>query len=250
LRNGVVPIINENDTIAVDEIKVGDNDTLAALVTNLTEADLLIILSDMDGFYTSDPKKSRDAQLISTVVNITPDLKRAAGKQGGLTGIGGMNTKLRAAEIVTGSGEMMLLANASEANVIGRILSGEELGTIFLPSTKRMPSRKRWIAYSLAIKGSLQIDAGAKNALINDGKSLLASGIARVVGDFEFGDPLSLIDENGREFARGLTNYTSAEVRKICGRKTDEIEHILGYCYYNEIIHRDNLVVLVRGDEN
>jgi len=244
LKYKVVPIINENDTVAVDEIKVGDNDTLSAHVTNLAEADLLIILSDTDGFYTFDPRKNADAKLIDVVFAITDEIEEAAGKKGTETGTGGMETKIKAAKIVTGSGETMVLANGSVENIASKILAGEEIGTIFLPQGKRMSGRKRWIAYSHPIKGTLQVDMGAYNALTRGGKSLLASGVIKAEGDFEFGDSVRCISENGKEFARGLVNYNSKEMEHIKGKRTDEIETILGYRYYDEVIHRDNLVML------
>ncbi|MBI1925393.1 glutamate 5-kinase [Candidatus Poribacteria bacterium] len=244
LRLNVIPIINENDTVAVEEIKVGDNDTLAAYVTNLAEADLLIILSDQDGFYTADPRKDPNAKFISVVPNITEEMKRSAGSTDSETGIGGMITKLRAAEIVTGSGEMMVLANGSEPQAVNRILAGEDIGTLFLPQ-KRMSARKRWIAYSRPPKGILFVDNGARDALIHRGKSLLPSGIREVEGDFGYGDTVSCLDENGIEFARGLANYDTQAVIQIIGRQTSEIEKILGNCYdYDEVIHRDNLVLM------
>ncbi len=244
LRLNVIPIINENDTVAVEEIKVGDNDTLAAYVTNLAEADLLIILSDQDGFYTADPRKDPNAKLISRVPNITEDMKRSAGSTASETGIGGMSTKLRAAEIVTGSGEMMVLANGSEPQAVNRILAGEEIGTLFLPQ-KRMSARKRWIAYSRPPKGILFVDNGARDALIHRGKSLLPSGVREVEGDFGYGDTVSCLDENGIEFARGLANYDTQAVIQIIGRQTSEIKKILSYRYdYDEVIHRDNLVLM------
>ncbi len=244
LRYGVIPIINENDTVAVEEIKVGDNDTLSAFVTNLADADLLLILSDVDGFYTGDPRHDADAQFITVVPAVTQKLERAVGKKDTAVGTGGMATKLRAARIVTGSGEMMVLANGSEPRVVSRVLSGEELGTLFLPQGKRMSSWKRWIAYSLPIEGTLQVDAGAYRALMQRGKSLLASGVIGVTGFFKFGDAVSCVDETGAEFARGLVNYSAEEANRIKGKKTSEIEKILVYRYYDEVIHRDNLVIL------
>lgn len=243
LRFGVVPIVNENDTISVDEIKIGDNDTLSAMVTNLAEAALLLILSDTDGFYKADPHTNPDAEFIKVVSEITDELKKSAGNAGTVSGTGGMVTKINAAEIVTGSGEYMVLANSSEENVVQRVLQGENLGTLFLPQRERMSSRRRWIAYSLPSTGALKVDKGAKHALLHNGSSLLASGLIDVIGDFEFGDAVKCIDESGEEFARGLTNYNADETRKIIGKQTSEIEDILGYHYYDEVIHRDNLVV-------
>jgi glutamate 5-kinase len=238
LQNGVIPIVNENDTVAVDEIKVGDNDTLSALLINLIKADLLIILSDIDGFYDHSKK------VISVIPSITPEIKAMAGGEGSATSVGGMITKLRAAEIVTGAGELMIIANGKKQDIVTKILNGEDEGTIFLPQGDKLPSRKRWIAYSSNCKGTIKVDIGAKKALVENGKSLLPSGIIDVIGDFEFGDTVRCIDENNIEFAKGLTNYNSDEIHQIKGKKTSEIEQILGQVYYDEVIHRDNLVIL------
>lgn len=238
LQYGVIPIINENDTIAVDEIKVGDNDTLSAFVTNLIKADLLIILSDIDGFYNNSK------QTISVIESITPELKGMAGGRGSAVSLGGMITKLRAAEIVTGAGEMMVIANGGKSGIITRVLEGYDEGTLFLTRSDKMSGKKRWIAYSLSCKGTIKVDAGASKALIKQGKSLLPSGITEVEGDFEFGDAVRCVDQNGAEFAKGLVNYNSEEVNIIKGKRTDQIESLLGYIYYDEVIHRDNLVIL------
>lgn len=238
LQCGVMPIINENDTVAVDEIKVGENDTLSALVTNLLKGDLLLILSDIDGFYDTSEK------VIHVIPSITNELRGMAGGQGSAVSVGGMITKLRAAEIVTGAGEMMVIANGQKPGVITRVLEGHDEGTIFLPRTEKMPGRKRWIAYSVPSRGTIKVDSGAETALTKRGKSLLPSGIIEVSGNFEFGDVVRCVDENNREFARGLTNYSSEEVELIKGKQTDQIESLLGYMYYDEVIHRDNLVIM------
>lgn len=238
LQNGVIPIVNENDTVAVDEIKVGDNDTLSALLINLIKADLLIILSDIDGFY------DRSGKVIDVIPAITPEIKSMAGGEGSETSVGGMITKLKAAEIVTGAGETMIIANGGKQGIITRILEGENEGTIFLPKGDKLPSKKRWIAYSTHHKGTIKVDAGAKKALINQGRSLLPSGIVEINGNFEFGDIIKCIDENNVEFAKGISNYNSDEIQQIKGKKTSEIEAILGQVYYDEVIHRDNLVIL------
>ena len=243
LQLGTVPIINENDTVAVEEIKVGDNDTLSAQVTNLADADLLVVLSDQAGFFTGDPRKDSHSELINVVPVITEDIRKAAGRAGTQGGTGGMVTKLQAAEIVTGSGEMMVLAEGKEPNVVYRILSGGHIGTLFLPQTPKS-SRKRWIAYSRPPKGRLLVDNGARAALVDRGKSLLASGVRGVEGEFEYGDTVSCLDENRDEFGRGLVNYNTDDVAKILGKHTREIEKILGSRYYEEVIHRDNLVLM------
>ena len=243
LHFGVIPIINENDTVAVDEIKVGDNDTLSAYVTNLAQAQLLIILSDQAGFYTADPRHNPNPELIHTVTTISDEIWQAAGTAGTTSGTGGMVTKLRAAEIVTHSGEMMVMAHGQEPLIVTRLLKGELLGTLFLPQS-RISGRKRWIAYSRPPKGRLIVDNGARDALVQGGKSLLPAGIRRVEGSFDYSDTVSCLTENGVEFARGLVNYNAIDTAKLAGKHTKDIENILGYRDYDEIIHRDNLVLL------
>ena len=243
LHHGVIPIVNENDTVAVDEIKVGDNDTLSAYVTNLAQAELLVVLSDQAGFYTGDPRHDPDSELIHTVNAISEEIWQAAGEAGTESGTGGMVTKLHAADIVTGSGEMMVLAHGREPLVVTKLLKGELLGTLFLPQS-RISGRKRWIAYSRPPKGRLIVDDGARNALVRGGRSLLPAGIRRVEGSFDYSDTVSCLTENGVEFARGLANYNAVETTKLAGKHTKDIEKILGYRDYDEIIHRDNLVLL------
>ena len=242
LQCNVIPIVNENDTVAVEEIKVGDNDTLSAFVTNLVKADLLLILSDIDGLYDGS------GQVVSVVPAITPEVRALVNGKGSELSTGGMATKLHAAEIVTGAGETMIIANGGKPRIITRVLQGDDQGTLFLPKGNKMPGRKRWIAYSVEPRGTVKIDAGAKRALVDRGKSLLPSGITEVSGDFDFGDVVRCVDEEDREFARGLSNYRSAEVNAIKGKKTDEIEAVLGHTYYDEVIHRDNLVILERQE--
>ncbi len=243
LNLGVIPIINENDTVAVEEIKVGDNDTLSAYVTNLAQAELLVILSDQAGFYTADPRYTANPELIHTVNTISAEIWQAAGEAGTTSGTGGMVTKLKAADIVTGSGEMMVLADGQQPLIVTRLLKGELLGTLFLPQ-ERISGRKRWIAYSRPPKGRLILDDGARKALVQGGKSLLPAGIRRVEGNFDYSDTVSCLTENGVEFARGLVNYNAIETAKLAGKQTTDIEKILGYRDYDEIIHRDNLVLL------
>ncbi len=249
LQLGAIPIINENDTVAVEEIKVGDNDTLSAYVTNLAEAQLLVILSDQAGFYTADPRQHQNPQLIDTVPSISDAMWDAAGDAGTTAGTGGMVTKLRAAEIVTGSGEMVAIVHGGEPLVVTRLLNEAPLGTLFLPQS-RISGRKRWIAYSRPPKGKLFVDNGARDALVQRGKSLLPAGIHRVEGDFVYSDTVSCIAQNGIEFARGLVNYNATETAQLVGKQTCDIEKLIGYRDYDEIIHRDNLVLIDDGLTN
>jgi glutamate 5-kinase len=243
LRHAVVPIINENDTVVVEEIKLGDNDNLSALVTSLAEADLLIILSDVDGLCSTDPSRDDQACLIGVVEQITPEIEQLAGK-GRKLGIGGMVTKLQAAQKVVSFGVPVVIANGRRPGILGQIMQGDEVGTLFLPRQKGLPSRKHWIAHALKPKGKIVVDDGAKRALVENGKSLLPSGILRVEGRFGVGDMVSCTGLDGAEIARGLTNYHSHEIEQIQGRKTHEIKSILSYKSYDEVIHRDNLVLV------
>ncbi|MFZ5646768.1 MAG: glutamate 5-kinase [Bacillota bacterium] len=237
----VIPIINENDTVAVDEIKLGDNDTLAALVGGLVDADVLILLSDVEGLYSGDPRSVKDAGLISDVREINGEMERVAGGAGSSVGTGGMVTKLQAAKISMHSGAVMVLAGASCKDVVRRIISGEEIGTAFWPLEK-LENKKRWIAYSSSLHGKIFVDEGAARALLESGKSLLPSGITGVEGTFEIGNTVSVIDPGGREIARGIVNYSAREIEKIKGRHSREIKRILGHQDYEEVIHRNNLV--------
>lgn len=241
LDHGVVPIINENDTVAVEELKFGDNDTLSALVASLLEADLLVLLTDTEGLYTADPRVDSSARLIHTVERITPELEAAAGGAGTPGATGGMITKLQAARLATAGGIPVVIASSAKERVLLRLLEGEELGTYFVPETGRLQARKRWIAFHLQPVGIVRVDDGAKEALLYRGKSLLPRGVVGVEGEFEHGDPVSVRSLDGQEFARGLVNYSAAELRLIAGHKTSEIEAILGYKGYEEVIHRDNL---------
>ncbi len=241
----VLPVINENDTVAVDEIKVGDNDILSALVANLVEADLLIILSDIDGFYTGDPKKNKKARLILEVEKITAQVESMASGTTAETATGGMQTKIQAAKMVTRAGEAMIIANGTKNNILSKLFAGEKTGTLFLSEMQdKMASRKRWIAFRLSVKGVVLLDRGAKEALVSRGKSLLPSGVRGYKGKFQPGDVVSIQDDKGREIARGMINYSHDELEKIKGKKTQEIEKILGYKYYDEIVHRNNMVIL------
>ena len=244
LKLGIVPIVNENDSVAVDEIKFGDNDTLSAHITNLSEADLLIILTDVAGLFDANPGRNAAAKLLTDVFAITPETRAMASGAGTARGTGGMRTKILAAEQVTQMGECLVIADGRTPQVLERILNGETLGTLFHPAEDKMAARKRWIAFALKPRGSLVLDEGAAKALIEQGSSLLPSGIIQVHGNFKQGDPVSLLRENGLEIARGLVHYDYAEIEKIKGRRTAEITAILGYRYQDEVIHRDDLALL------
>lgn len=244
LKLGVIPVINENDTVAVEEIEFGDNDNLSALVASLVDAELLINLSDIDGLYTGDPRCNPDARLISMVENLTPEIQCLAEKTESVFGTGGMKTKLMAAKIAINTGVNMVIANGQKVGVIHEILDGKKVGTLFPPQAKALHSRKRWIAFGPTIKGTLLVDKGAIDALLEKGKSLLPSGIQEVKGDFERGDIVSVMDERGMELARGLVNYSSAELCRIKGFKTSDIMELLGDDGVSEAIHRDNLVII------
>jgi glutamate 5-kinase len=243
LRFGVLPVVNENDTVAVDEIKVGDNDNLAAHVAHLIDADLLVLLTDVDGLYTGDPRRDPTARRLETVESVTDDLQQLVFAAVSRVSVGGMSTKLQAAQKANASGIPMVIARGSEPDVLQRILRGENLGTYFEPRQDRLTARKLWIAFAVPPQGRLLVDAGARKALTERGKSLLPSGLTEVEGEFRAGAVVTLA-EDGQEFARGLVNYDAQELRKIRGAKTREIERALGYKGFDEVIHRDNLVVL------
>lgn len=244
LDHGVVPVVNENDTVAVDEIKFGDNDTLSSLVANLIGADLLIILSDIDGLYARNPVTGVRTSLVSLVKKITPEIENMADGTNRHVSVGGMATKIEAARIATHAGIYLVIANGKEKDVILRIIRGGEIGTLFLSSPDKLDAKKHWIAYTSKSKGKIIVDTGAKDALLHRGKSLLSSGIVGLEGSFEPGDMVLIEEKSGKEFARGLANYSSSELEKIKGVKTGQIEDILGYKYYDEVVHRDNLVIL------
>ncbi|ABQ28275.1 glutamate 5-kinase [Geotalea uraniireducens Rf4] len=241
---GIIPIINENDTVVVDEIKFGDNDNLSALVTNLVEAQLLVILTDIDGFYSADPRTDPDARLIHLVSAITREVERAAGGSASTVGTGGMATKVAAAKKVGKSGVSTLMINGKTPGNLERALTGDEVGTLFLPADTSLNRRKHWIAYTLRPVGRIIVDNGAREVLARHGRSLLPSGVVRVEGKFDRGACVRVCGPDGTEFARGIADYSSREIELIHGRKSGEIEQILGYRYGDDIIHRDNLVVL------
>ncbi|MBI2472058.1 MAG: glutamate 5-kinase [Planctomycetes bacterium] len=240
-----IPVVNENDTISVDEIKFGDNDALSALVTNLLNAELLIILSSVDGLYDKFPTVKSKASVVPIVENVSREIKQLAFDSKTARGVGGMQTKLEAASIVTNAGEAVIIANGRMDNVLKRIVQCENVGTLFLPKEEKLTSRKRWIGYTIKPKGKIYVDDGAMSALSEKGKSLLASGIVTVEGAFNKGDIVSVCKKEDRAiFARGLTNYSSEEIEKIKGCSTSHIAKVLGYKLYDEVIHRDNMVIL------
>ena len=246
LAKKIIPVINENDPVVgegIKGVKVGDNDTLSALVAGLIEADLLVILTDIDGLYDKNPSVFADAKFINLVENLDDSVRAAAGAEGSKFGTGGMRTKITAAQMATKNGTHLIIANGADPRNIVRAAHGCEVGTLFLAGKNRINSRKYWLAYSAADKGSVAIDAGAAKAL-KEGKSLLAVGIREVAGEFERGETLSIKDASGRALARGITNYSSAELALIKGRKSEEIEAVLGYRYEDEALHIDNIALI------
>ncbi len=241
---GVIPIINENDTVATDEIRLGDNDTLAALVTNLVEADVLVILTDQAGLYSSDPRKEAAATLIREARAGDPELEKIAGGAGSPIGLGGMLTKVLAAKRAARSGAHTVIASGHEDNVLVRLARGENIGTLLKAATQPLAARKQWLADHLQVRGTLTLDAGAVKALRDQRKSLLPIGVYEVTGDFERGEVVGCCNPDGAEIARGLVNYSAAETRRILKTPSGEIEARLGYVDEPELIHRDNLVLL------
>ena len=244
LALNVIPVINENDTVVTDEIKFGDNDTLGALVTNLIEADALIILTDQAGLYTADPRKDTTATLVQQATAGLPELEQMAGGAGSQFGKGGMLTKIIAAKRAARSGAHTVIVSGREPNVLLRLAQGESIGTTLLAETATLAARKQWLADHLQVRGHVMLDAGAIKALLSEGKSLLPIGVTDVGGNFERGAVVALRDGSGHEIARGLINYSTEETRKILRKPSSEIEMILGYVDELELIHRDNLVLL------
>jgi len=240
---GVIPLINENDPIAVDEIKFGDNDMLAALAASLVEADMLVILSDVNGLHSKDPKL-KTAKLIKYVPEITPAIEKLAGGRGSAVGTGGMYSKLLAAKQATDHGIPVVIMNGRKSGMLARLVDGQSVGTYFEPGKVRLSSKKGWIAYGVRSRGAIYLDDGAVDALIHKGKSLLPSGITKIEGQFKVGDYIRCLNNEGKKIAKGLTNYSSEDLNKIKGKKTSEIESALGFKYSDEVIHRDNLVVV------
>jgi len=241
---GIVPVVNENDTVVTDEIRFGDNDTLAALVANLIDADLLVILTDQQGMFDSDPRQNPQAKLLTEVDALSPELDDMAGDSKGTLGRGGMATKLRAARLAARSGTATVIASGREDNVLSKIYQGESVGTLLMANQAPLLARKQWLAGHLQMKGELVLDRGAATVLKSKGSSLLAVGVKDVIGQFNRGDMVICVDENGQEIARGLINYNSDEAGKIKGHATGKISEILGYVDEPELIHRDNLIVV------
>jgi len=243
----VVPIINENDVVAVDEIegaKIGDNDNLSALVANLVDADLLALLTDTGGLYTADPRLDESARLIERVDEIDARIEALAAGTSSESGVGGMATKLQAARLATGGGADTVIAAGKEPGVLVRLASGEAAGTLFPTTVNRMESRKRWMLAGLSVRGSIVVDTGAAKVLRDDNRSLLPAGVEDVRGSFSRGDAVDVVDVEGRRIAYGIANYNSDDILRIRGLRSDRIEQTLGHQYGGEIVHRDNLVCL------
>ena len=247
LKFGVVPIINENDTVVTDEIKLGDNDTLAALVTNLIDADLLVILTDQAGLFTADPRRDPAATLIHSGQAMDPSYASMAGGAGSLIGKGGMATKVLAAQRAARSGAATAIASGHESDVLLRLASGEVLGTLLAADMAPIAAKKQWLADQLQLRGQLMLDEGAVKVLLEQGKSLLPIGVQSVDGEFERGDVVACVSPQGEEIARGLINYGASDTRRILRRPSSEIESILGFVEEAELIHRDNLILLNRA---
>ncbi len=245
LKNSVLPIVNENDTVATEEIRFGDNDNLSAQVANLIEADLLLLLTDQEGLYTADPKLDANARLIREVgpEPFEEILWQAAGGSASGLGTGGMTTKLRAADLARHSGAVVVIANGSEPDALLRLAGGEALGTCFLPVFNKLEARKRYILSGSQTTGEIRVDAGAVRALAHGG-SLLPAGVVSVMGEFEHGDTIRIAAQDGRAIAVGLAGYASADLARICGRQSTEIETVLGYTLGDEVIHRNNMILL------
>jgi glutamate 5-kinase len=244
VKLGAIPVINENDTVVTDEIRFGDNDTLAALVANLVEADLLVILTDRDGMFDADPRHNPDAQLISEARADDPALDLVAGGVGGALGRGGMQTKLRAARLAARSGAHTVIVGGMLEQVLARLKAGESLGTLLTPERGPLAARKQWLAGHLQTRGSLTLDEGAERALTVGRKSLLPVGVMAVTGNFRRGEMVLCLAVDGREIARGLANYSALEARKVMGRGSEAIQGLLGYVDEPELVHRDNLILV------
>jgi len=243
LAMDIIPVVNENDTVAVDEIMFGDNDNLAALVTSLTEADLLILLTDIDGLYDKDPRKHSDARFIPRINRIDSEIEKTAETTSGRATVGGMVTKIQATRTAAAFGVPTIIANGRNKDTLTQIFRGQEIGTLIYPEEEKLSARKHWIAYTLKPAGEIVLDEGARNAVVKYGKSILPSGVIGVKGNFDVGDAVACADKDGNILARGLASYGAVEVRKIMGIKTSQIESVLGYTYGGEVVHRDDLAV-------
>jgi glutamate 5-kinase len=241
---GVIPVINENDTVSTNELKFSDNDNLGALVANLIEADMFLCLTDVDALYDRNPQTDPNAKPLYTVTEVTPEIEAMAGNSKSALGTGGMQSKIRAAKMVAAGGGSSFIGSGRQNNILQHLFSGEMVGTFFLPRKEKMQSRKRWIAYVLKTKGVLTLDEGACAAVSRNGKSLLPSGIIDLEGKFMVGDSVLCQTESGKRVAVGLSNFSSGELAKIKGLRTDKIEQVLGYKEFDEVLHRNNLVVL------
>ena len=245
----IVPVVNENDTVVVEELKFGDNDNLSGMITHLMDAQILVNLTDIDGLYDKNPAVHKDAVLIPLVSTINRAMEKAACDIPGAFGIGGMSSKIQTAKKVTTSGIPMVIASGLKTNILKSLFEGRDVGTLFLPRREKMGSRKCWIAFTLKAKGTVKVDRGAARAIRKDGRSLLPIGILDVEGDFGVGAAVSCVDPDGVAFATGLVNYKAPEIRKLIGVKTNQIEQRLGYKHYDEVIHRDNLVITLDDKE-
>ncbi|MCF6290764.1 MAG: glutamate 5-kinase [Desulfobacterales bacterium] len=241
---GILPIVNENDTVSVEELRFGDNDTLAAMITNVIEADMLICLTDVDGLYTGNPRLDPRAEPVYTVTRVDKKVEKMAGHLVGALGMGGMRSKIRAARMVAARGGSSFIGSGRQPGILQQLFAGDPVGTFFLPRAEKMQGRKHWIAYVLRPKGDLVLDQGACRAVVKGGKSLLPSGIKEVRGKFRRGESVQCLDESNQLIAVGLVDYGSADLVRIQGVKTSRIEEVLGYKNGDEVIHRDNLVIM------
>ena len=241
-KNRIVPIVNENDTVAVEEIKFGDNDTLAVLVSHLTESDLLVLLTDTDGFYEMDPKLNPKAKIVSDIKSWDPAYEKSASSSRTLVGTGGMITKIRAAKNMMDSGVPMAIVNGNSKDILLKLMRGQEVGSFFHSSGSKMKSRERWLAWSVSPKGEILVDDGAKKAIVENHKSLLPSGVLGVTGHWGSGDVVKIIDLQKRELARGIAHYSSVELDQVKGLRTPEARQALGYAVRDEVVHCDNMV--------
>ena len=244
LHMGIIPVINENDAVAVDELKIGDNDTLSAMVATLVDADVLIILSDIEGLYTANPQQDPSAVLIPEIKEITPEIEALAGGAGSKLGTGGMYTKIQAAKIAVHAGVTMLIASGSREGIVRDILDGTCLGTVFLAKEAHLKVRKSWLAFGTRIAGNIHVDSGCAYAILNEGSSLLAVGITEVSGTFKKGDTVKVLSEDGQEIARGMINYDAKQLDHIIGKSTKKMRAILGESVIDEVIHRDNMILM------